>query len=250
MKAGCSGRDAVALPDRGIRSRCRTCRADRCGGSQRGPAGGRAPPGSQPRRCPRPPADRSHVRRMRRDAPAAAGDRRPVSGRAGGGALMTRGLLRALRTPRPRRGSEGARDDYCPGCGHGLAHKYLAEAIDELGIQDRTVAVSPVGCSVFMYYYFDVGNTQAAHGRAPAVALGHKTREPRLDRRSATRATATSRPSASPKSSRRADGDPGHRDLHQQRHLRDDRRPDGPHHAHGPETTTTPEGRAVLRASR
>ena len=67
---------------------------------------------------------------------------------------------------------------YCAGCGHGLAHKYLAETIDELGIQDRTVAVSPVGCSVFLYYYFDVGNTQAAHGRAPAVAIGHKTANP------------------------------------------------------------------------
>jgi 2-oxoisovalerate ferredoxin oxidoreductase beta subunit len=67
---------------------------------------------------------------------------------------------------------------YCPGCGHGLAHKYLAEAIDELGIQDRVVAVSPVGCSVFLYYYFDVGNTQAAHGRAPAVAIGHKMANP------------------------------------------------------------------------
>jgi 2-oxoisovalerate ferredoxin oxidoreductase beta subunit len=67
---------------------------------------------------------------------------------------------------------------YCPGCGHGLAQKYLAEAIDELGVQDRTVLVSPVGCSVFMYYYFDVGNTQAAHGRAPAVAIGHKTANP------------------------------------------------------------------------
>lgn len=67
---------------------------------------------------------------------------------------------------------------YCPGCGHGLAQKYLAEAIDELGVQDRTILVSPVGCSVFSYYYFDVGNTQAAHGRAPAVALGHKTANP------------------------------------------------------------------------
>ncbi|CAB4364867.1 MAG: thiamine pyrophosphate-binding protein [Actinobacteria bacterium] len=67
---------------------------------------------------------------------------------------------------------------YCPGCGHGLAQKYLAEAIDELGVQDRTVLVSPVGCSVFSYYYFDVGNTQAAHGRAPAVGLGHKTANP------------------------------------------------------------------------
>jgi 2-oxoisovalerate ferredoxin oxidoreductase beta subunit len=67
---------------------------------------------------------------------------------------------------------------YCPGCGHGLAQKYLAEAIDELGVQDRTILVSPVGCSVFSYYYFDVGNTQAAHGRAPAVAIGHKTANP------------------------------------------------------------------------
>ena len=67
---------------------------------------------------------------------------------------------------------------YCPGCGHGLAQKYLAEAIDELGVKDRTVLVSPVGCSVFSYYYFDVGNTQAAHGRAPAVGLGHKTANP------------------------------------------------------------------------
>ncbi|MGO8875460.1 MAG: 2-oxoacid:acceptor oxidoreductase family protein [Acidimicrobiales bacterium] len=67
---------------------------------------------------------------------------------------------------------------YCPGCGHGLAQKFLAEAIDELVVQDRTVLVSPVGCSVFSYYYFDVGNTQAAHGRAPAVAIGQKTANP------------------------------------------------------------------------
>jgi 2-oxoisovalerate ferredoxin oxidoreductase beta subunit len=67
---------------------------------------------------------------------------------------------------------------YCPGCGHGLANKYLAEAIDALGIQNRTVLISPVGCSVFLYYYFDVGNTQASHGRAPAVAIGHKLANP------------------------------------------------------------------------
>jgi 2-oxoisovalerate ferredoxin oxidoreductase beta subunit len=76
------------------------------------------------------------------------------------------------------KGLKGHSTHYCPGCGHGLVHKYLAEAIDELDIQDRTVAVSPVGCSVFMYYYLDVGNTQAAHGRAPAVAIGHKVANP------------------------------------------------------------------------
>ncbi|HMK23004.1 MAG TPA: thiamine pyrophosphate-dependent enzyme, partial [Terriglobales bacterium] len=63
---------------------------------------------------------------------------------------------------------------YCPGCGHGVAHKLIAEALQELGLQDRTIFVSPVGCSVFAYYYFDVGNVQAAHGRAPACATGIK----------------------------------------------------------------------------
>jgi len=63
---------------------------------------------------------------------------------------------------------------YCPGCGHGNLHKLIAEAIDDLEIADRTVFVSPVGCSVFGYYYFRVGNVQAAHGRAAAVATGIK----------------------------------------------------------------------------
>jgi len=67
---------------------------------------------------------------------------------------------------------------YCPGCGHGIVHKMLASAISELGIQDRTVLISPVGCSVFAYYYFDVGNVQAAHGRAPAVATGVRRSRP------------------------------------------------------------------------
>jgi len=75
-------------------------------------------------------------------------------------------------------GLKGHATHYCAGCGHGLAHKYLAEAIEELGIQDRTIAISPVGCAVFLYYYLDVGNSQAAHGRAPAVAIGHKTANP------------------------------------------------------------------------
>jgi 2-oxoisovalerate ferredoxin oxidoreductase beta subunit len=63
---------------------------------------------------------------------------------------------------------------YCPGCGHGVAHKLVAEAIGDMGLQDRTIFVSPVGCSVFAYYYFDVGNVQAAHGRTPAVATALK----------------------------------------------------------------------------
>ncbi len=63
---------------------------------------------------------------------------------------------------------------YCPGCGHGVAHKLIAEALQELGLQDKTIFVSPVGCSVFAYYYFDVGNVQVAHGRAPACATALK----------------------------------------------------------------------------
>ena len=63
---------------------------------------------------------------------------------------------------------------YCAGCGHGIAHKLIAEAIEDLGVQDETILVSPVGCSVFAYYYFDVGNVQVAHGRAPAAATGLK----------------------------------------------------------------------------
>ncbi len=61
---------------------------------------------------------------------------------------------------------------YCPGCGHGRIHKLIAEALETLDVVDKTVFVSPVGCSVFGYYYFDCGNIQAAHGRAPAVATG------------------------------------------------------------------------------
>jgi 2-oxoisovalerate ferredoxin oxidoreductase beta subunit len=75
-------------------------------------------------------------------------------------------------------GLKGHSTHYCPGCGHGLVHKYLAQAIEKLGVQDRTVAISPVGCAVFLYYYLDVGNSQAAHGRAAAVALGHKLAHP------------------------------------------------------------------------
>jgi 2-oxoisovalerate ferredoxin oxidoreductase beta subunit len=67
---------------------------------------------------------------------------------------------------------------YCPGCGHGVVHKLIAEALQELGLQDQTILISPVGCSVFAYYYFDVGNIQAAHGRAAAVATGAKRANP------------------------------------------------------------------------
>ncbi|MGN1093245.1 MAG: thiamine pyrophosphate-dependent enzyme [Monoglobaceae bacterium] len=63
---------------------------------------------------------------------------------------------------------------YCPGCTHGIIHRLVAEAIDELGLTGRTIGVASVGCSVFSYNYFNCDMVQAAHGRAPAVATGVK----------------------------------------------------------------------------
>ncbi|MBF9016602.1 MULTISPECIES: 2-oxoacid:acceptor oxidoreductase family protein [unclassified Oceanispirochaeta] len=71
-----------------------------------------------------------------------------------------------------RKGAGQKVTHYCPGCGHGTAHKLIAELLVELDIQDRTIFLSPVGCSVFAYYYMDTGNIQCAHGRAPAVGTG------------------------------------------------------------------------------
>ena len=63
---------------------------------------------------------------------------------------------------------------YCPGCTHGIIHRLTAEAIDQLGIREKTIGVASVGCSVFAYDYFNCDMQQAAHGRAPAVATGIK----------------------------------------------------------------------------
>ncbi|MBR0441671.1 MAG: 2-oxoglutarate oxidoreductase [Firmicutes bacterium] len=63
---------------------------------------------------------------------------------------------------------------YCPGCTHGIIHRLVAEAIDKLGIEGRTVGIAPVGCAVFAYNYFNCDMIEAAHGRAPAVATGVK----------------------------------------------------------------------------
>lgn len=67
---------------------------------------------------------------------------------------------------------------YCPGCGHGVVHRMIAEVIDEMGIQDRTIGVAPVGCSVLAYNYFDVDFVEAAHGRAPSIATAIKRLRP------------------------------------------------------------------------
>ena len=63
---------------------------------------------------------------------------------------------------------------YCPGCTHGIIHRLVAEAIDELGVGEKTIGVAPVGCAVFAYNYFNCDMYEAAHGRAPAVATGVK----------------------------------------------------------------------------
>jgi len=71
-----------------------------------------------------------------------------------------------------RPGTDKKNTHYCPGCGHGRVHKLIAEALETLDIADNTIFISPVGCTVFAYYYFDTGNIQAAHGRAPSVGTG------------------------------------------------------------------------------
>ena len=67
---------------------------------------------------------------------------------------------------------------YCPGCTHGIVHRLVAEVIDELGIEGKTIGIAPVGCSVMAYNYFTVDMIEAAHGRAPAVATGVKRSDP------------------------------------------------------------------------
>ncbi len=69
---------------------------------------------------------------------------------------------------------------YCPGCTHGIVHRLVAEAIDELGIMEKTVGIAPVGCAVMAYNYFNCDFQEAAHGRAPAMATGMKRVRPDL----------------------------------------------------------------------
>ncbi|MEW6568713.1 MAG: thiamine pyrophosphate-dependent enzyme [Chloroflexota bacterium] len=67
---------------------------------------------------------------------------------------------------------------YCPGCTHGVAHRLIAEVIDEMGVRESTIGIAPVGCSVFAYNYFNMDFAEAAHGRAPAMATGLKRVSP------------------------------------------------------------------------
>lgn len=67
---------------------------------------------------------------------------------------------------------------YCPGCGHGIAHRLVAEVIDELDIREKTIGIAPVGCAVIAYYYWDLDICEAPHGRPLAVATGMKSVRP------------------------------------------------------------------------
>ncbi|MDD3427285.1 MAG: thiamine pyrophosphate-dependent enzyme, partial [Aminobacterium sp.] len=79
---------------------------------------------------------------------------------------------------RPKTWMPKVHTHYCPGCGHGIAHRLICEVIDELGIQNNTIGVAPVGCAAMMYDYVDTDFCEAAHGRAPAVATGLKRVRP------------------------------------------------------------------------
>ena len=85
---------------------------------------------------------------------------------------------------------------YCPGCGHGVVHKLIAEALQDLGVQYRTFLVTTVGCSVFAYYYFDLGNEQVANGRAPSARRAPRLRGEDVLRTRGSRCTC---PSCSPR---------------------------------------------------
>lgn len=67
---------------------------------------------------------------------------------------------------------------YCPGCSHGVVHKLIAEVVDEMGLEEKTIGIAPVGCAVFAYNYIDIDWQEAAHGRAPALATAVKRLNP------------------------------------------------------------------------
>lgn len=79
---------------------------------------------------------------------------------------------------RPKAWVDGVHTHYCPGCTHGITHRIVCEVIDELGIQDITTGIAPVGCAAMMYNYIDIDYLEAPHGRAPAVATGLKRVRP------------------------------------------------------------------------
>ncbi len=113
---------------------------------------------------------------------------------------------------------------FCPGCGHGQVHKMLAKAIDDLGVQDRTILVGPVGCGVFTYYYFDVGNVSGRARTRAGRGHGHETQPPRKHRHQLPGRRRSRGHRIGGNSAHRQSRRKHHRDLHQQRRLQHDRR--------------------------
>jgi len=91
--------------------------------------------------------------------------------------MTNKELVESLIYTKPE-GLTSAVTHYCPGCTHGIAHRLLAEVIDEMGVREETIGVAPVGCAVFAYDYFNMDFAEAAHGRAPAMATGLKRVSP------------------------------------------------------------------------
>lgn len=143
---------------------------------------------------------------MIEDVRLATRDRVPVSfyGRTGGMVPLPEEVLAEIKSWRDRSGRQARIEEepmmtegedlvfsrpeslsnvvthYCPGCIHGITHRLIADAMDELGIRERTVGIAPVGCSVLAYNYFECDFAEAAHGRAPAMATGMKRVSPDL----------------------------------------------------------------------
>jgi len=84
-------------------------------------------------------------------------------------------LMTALRRPKALTDKI---THYCPGCGHGIVHRLIAEIVDEMGVRERVIGLAPVGCAVLAYVYWDFDCSEAAHGRTPAVATGLKRANP------------------------------------------------------------------------
>ena len=124
---------------------------------------------------------------------------------------------------------------YCPGCTHGVAHRIVAECIDEMGLKERAIGVAPVGCAVFAYNYFDIDMYEAAHGRAPAVATGAKRVHPEnlvftYQGDGDLASIGAAGDSTCCRKRRKYNGN-----IHKQRNLRYDRWPDGADNACGAE---------------
>ena len=137
------------------------------------------------------------------------------------------------------KGLTDAKLHYCPGCAHGIVHRLVAEVLEEMGELGNSIVAVPVGCAVFANNYFNIDAIQCAHGRAPATATGIKRVHPEQtvftyqgDGDLASIGTCEIVHAAARKD---------YNNLHQQRYLRHDRRPDGSHNSARHESNNSSE---------